>query len=66
VELAPAYRHDGAHAIFDIAAFLARRSTFGGRTLPFESPADEAADVDEPLDLAWVEFLLARRERAAA
>jgi pseudaminic acid cytidylyltransferase len=60
-DLPPAYRHDGAYAIFDADAFLARGGLADLEAVPFETPADEAVDVDEPLDLAWAEFLLARR-----
>jgi len=56
--LVPSFRHDGGHAIAKIAEFRQSRSFFGPRTLAFPVPPEEAVDVDEPMDLAWAEFLL--------
>jgi CMP-N-acetylneuraminic acid synthetase len=58
--LVPSFRHDGGHAIGKISEFLNRRSFLGPRMLPFPVPAEEVLDVDEPVDLAWAEFLLHR------
>jgi N-acylneuraminate cytidylyltransferase len=59
-ELTPAWRHDGGHAIARIAAFLRDRDFLGAHTVPFRVPDEEAVDVDDPADLAWAEFLIAR------
>lgn len=59
-ELTPAYRHDGGHAIAKIPRFLELKAFLGPRTLAFPVPAEEAVDVNEPIDLAWAEFLLQR------
>ncbi|WP_054031286.1 acylneuraminate cytidylyltransferase family protein [Desulfatitalea tepidiphila] len=60
--LVSAYRHDGGHAIGKIPRFIRTRSFFGPGTIAFPVPEEEAVDVDEPIDLAWAEFLLQRSE----
>lgn len=60
-ELTPGYRHDGGHAILAAEPFRARRELLAERTVAFEPPEEETVDVDEEIDLAWAEFLLARR-----
>jgi CMP-N-acetylneuraminic acid synthetase len=60
-ELTPGYRHDGGHAIVAAAPFRTRRELLAERTVAFEPPEEETVDVDEEIDLAWAEFLLARR-----
>jgi N-acylneuraminate cytidylyltransferase len=60
-DLPPALQHDGAFAFLDVGAFVRSGSYFGGRALPFETPRDEAVDVDDPVDLEWAAFLLERR-----
>jgi N-acylneuraminate cytidylyltransferase len=59
--LTPAYRHDGGHAIVATGPFRARRELLAERTVAFEPPEEETVDVDNEIDLAWAEFLLARR-----
>lgn len=56
--LAPTYRHDGGHAIANFSTFLNTQKFLGPRTLAFPVPLEEAVDVNEPIDLAWAEFLL--------
>jgi N-acylneuraminate cytidylyltransferase len=56
--LAPAYRHDGGHAIANLSTFLVSQKFLGPRTLPFPVPLEEAVDVNQAIDLAWAEFLL--------
>lgn len=56
--LVPTYRHDGGHAIADVEKFLQLETFLGPRTLAFPVAAEEAVDINEPLDLAWAEFLL--------
>jgi pseudaminic acid cytidylyltransferase len=60
-DLAPAYRHDGGHAIFRAESLVRHRTLLLPRTIPFEVPADEAVDVDEPADLEQAERVLERR-----
>jgi len=61
--LTPTYRHDGGHAIAEIARFIQIRSFLGPRTLAFPVSEEESVDVDEPIDLAWASFLLEHGER---
>ena len=61
-ELAPAYRHDGGHLITRISSFLREGRILNERTLPYTVPREEAIDINEPLDLAWAEFILKQRE----
>lgn len=56
--LTPAYRHDGGHEIANISKFLEMEAFLGPRTSTFPVSIEEAVDINEPLDLAWVEFLL--------
>src|SRR5262249_47449100 len=56
--LTSTFRHDGGHAIARTSSFLQAREFVGPRTLAFPVPSEEAVDVNEPLDLAWAEFLL--------
>lgn len=55
------FRADGAHSIVRARHLLASGSLIGPRTLAFVTPAQEAVDIDEPMDLEWAEFLLSRR-----
>ncbi len=58
--LVPSLRHEGGHAIGKISEFFKTRSFISSRTVAFPVAAEEAVDVDEPMDLAWAEFLLQR------
>jgi N-acylneuraminate cytidylyltransferase len=60
-DLEPTYRHDGGHLIVRADVFRRTRRFVGDRTLAHRVPPEEAVDVNWPLDLAWAEFLLARR-----
>lgn len=55
------YRADGSHSIVRTEWLIESGTLVGPRTLAFETPADEAVDIDGPQDLAWAEFLLAQR-----
>jgi CMP-N-acetylneuraminic acid synthetase len=57
--LEPLYRHDGAVLFMRTAAFLPRGEFYGGELVPYVMPRERAVDVDDALDLAWAEFLLA-------
>jgi CMP-N-acetylneuraminic acid synthetase len=59
--LLPSYRHDGGHAIVRLSLFLERPALLGPKTLGFLVPTEESVDIDEPIDMAWAEFLLERR-----
>jgi len=58
------YRADGAHSIVRTEWLIAEQRLIGPRTLAFASPVEEAVDIDTPQDLAWAEFLLARRRES--
>ena len=61
--LAPAFRHDGGHAIAVIEKFVRWKSFLTPRTLAFPIDVEEAMDINRPEDLAWAEYLLERRGR---
>ena len=63
-QLVPLYRHDGAYFITQINTFIETGRLMGPKTVPFRVPRLEAVDIDEPIDLAWAEFLLKRGEVA--
>lgn len=56
------YRHDGGHMITAVPDFLKRRDVMAQTPLFFEVAAEEAVDINTPLELAWAEFILARRQ----
>ena len=62
-KLVPRYCCDGGHTIIRTEALRQRRGFMVERTVAFEAPVDERVDIDEPIDLAWAEFLLAQRKR---
>lgn len=54
------YRHDGAIFFAKSEAFLREQAQYGTRVIPYFIPPGRSVDIDEPLDLAWAEFLLSR------
>jgi CMP-N-acetylneuraminic acid synthetase len=60
-DLQPTFRHDGAYSIRDVPSLLAQGRYLAEHVARFEVDPEESVDVDEPLDLAWAEFLLERR-----
>lgn len=61
VDLVSTWRHDGAHQIVRSEVLLERGERFAERTLPFFVPVERAVDINNPLDLEWAAFLLARK-----
>jgi CMP-N-acetylneuraminic acid synthetase len=57
-ELEPLYRHDGTVIYANVQPFLRTGEFYQERLLPFEIDSRHAVDVDQPLDLAWIEFLI--------
>ena len=57
-QILPLYHHDGAYSITDIGKFDETGLLMGPRTMRFEASQIESVDIDEPIDLAWAEFLL--------
>ena len=64
--LAPLYRHDGSFIFAKTEVFLREREFYGSRVAPYFIPPEYSVDIDSPLDLAWAEFLLARRREGGA
>ncbi len=58
------YRDDGSIILARSKVFLEEFEFYGTKVMPFIMPENSTVDIDNPLDLAWAEFLL-RREQAA-
>jgi pseudaminic acid cytidylyltransferase len=54
------YRHDGSVIFAKSKVFLKEKTFFGPKTAPYFIPEERSVDIDNPLDLAWAEFLLDR------
>ena len=54
------YRHDGSIIFAKSEAFLREREFYGTKVVPYFIPVERSVDIDNPLDLAWAEFLLSR------
>lgn len=63
--LEPLYRHDGSVVFAKTAEFLAHQTFFAPGVVPYPMPQQRSIDIDNPLDLEWAEFLLARRRKTA-
>ncbi len=61
--LTPKFTCDGGHSIVRTEVLRRTGRFLVERTLAFEAPEDEWVDIDEPRDLAWAEFLLAKRKQ---
>lgn len=59
-DLASHLYHDGGHAIIRVSALRARPEFLGPQTLAFPVDTEEAVDVNEPIDLAWAEFVVSK------
>ncbi len=57
-QILPLYHHDGAYFITNIGKFNETGLLMGPKTMPFTVSQIESVDIDEPIDLAWAEFLL--------
>lgn len=60
-DLPPVYEENSCIYIFPREVFLRRRNRLGERPLLFEISAEEAVDIDEPIDWVVAECLLRRR-----
>jgi CMP-N-acetylneuraminic acid synthetase len=58
--LEPLYRHDGSIIFGKTAIFLEEGEFYGSKVAPYFIPPERSVDIDNPLDLAWAEFLLGR------
>ncbi|AEB09718.1 acylneuraminate cytidylyltransferase family protein [Desulfobacca acetoxidans] len=54
------YRHDGSFIFAKSQIFLAEGEFYGSKVIPYFMEAERSVDIDNPLDLAWAEFLLSR------
>ena len=52
------YRHDGSIILAKTEAFLREREFYGSKVVPYFTPPARSIDIDNPLDLAWAEFVL--------
>ena len=52
------YRHDGTIIFAKTEVFLKEKEFYGTKVAPYFTPAERAVDIDNPMDLAWAEFLL--------
>ncbi len=60
-DLPPIYEENSCIYIFTRRLLETRRNRIGQRPFLFEIPAEEAWDIDEPLDFEIAEFLMRRR-----
>ncbi|MBD3165276.1 hypothetical protein GF324_01640 [bacterium] len=56
------YRHDGSFIFADSDIFLREGEFYSSDVIPYLLKPEDTADIDSELDLAWVEFLLQRRQ----
>ena len=56
--LEPLYRHDGSVIFARSEVFLKEREFYGTKAVPYFISPERSVDIDNPLDLAWAEFLL--------
>ncbi len=63
-DLPPIYEENSCIYIFTRTLLETRRNRIGERPYLFEIPAEEAWDIDEPLDFEIAEFLMRRRKGA--
>jgi CMP-N-acetylneuraminic acid synthetase len=62
-DLPPVYEENSCMYIFTRANLSRRHNRLGERPLMFEMDADEAWDIDEELDFAITDFLMAQRNK---
>lgn len=55
------YRHDGSIIFANSKVFMQEREFYGSKVVPYFIPPEKSTDIDEPLELAWAEFLMERR-----
>lgn len=60
-ELVKGHVPNGAIYIFKTEKLRQTRQYYMEKTYPYIMPRDRSADIDEPLDFEWAEFLLNRR-----
>ncbi len=60
-ELEQLYRHDGSIIFIKTKQFLEKKEFHGSNITPFFLPIERSVDIDNPLDLAWADFLLTKQ-----
>ena len=61
-ELAKGHVPNGAIYIFKTEKLRQTRQYYFEKTYPYIMPRDRSADIDDPLDFEWAEFLLNRTD----
>ncbi|MFM8319291.1 MAG: cytidylyltransferase domain-containing protein [Chloroflexota bacterium] len=64
-DLPPVYEENSCMYIFTRQTLMARRNRLGDRPLMFEVPRAEAWDIDEEIDFAITDFLMAELQKNA-
>lgn len=59
-DLEPLYLNNGAINVMKTSVFQREKTFFVPRAVPYVMPEERSVDIDEPLHLAWAEFLLSR------
>ena len=59
-DLPPAFARNGPAVLVMRPDVIRQGSLYGETSLPYEMPAERSVDIDDPLDLAFAEFLLNR------
>lgn len=54
------YRHDGSIIFAKTKTFLKEREFYGTKVVPYFISVNRSVDIDNPIDLAWAEFLFSR------
>jgi len=62
--LEPLYRHDGTIIFGKTKAFFETGEFYSEKVVPYIIPAERSVDIDNPLDLAWAEFLMSKSKTA--
>lgn len=64
-DLPPIYEENSCIYLFTRETLMRRRNRLGDRPMMFEIPAEEAWDIDEPLDFRIVDFLMEHRNQGS-
>ena len=57
-DLPPAFARNGPAVLITQASVIRQGSLYGDVSLPYEMPAERSVDIDDPLDLAFAEYLI--------
>lgn len=60
--LDPLFRHDGSVIFARSEIFMKEREFYGTKVAPYFISPEKSVDIDNPLDLAWAEFLFKRTD----